>query len=104
MAATVLIRHHAQSSTPTKDIEDIKLIITAMLSLERHWKTTKTFLEQLRNDLEQHNIDIAIPRHRNMAPPNAARFTLDADDDGTELAQLRTGPLLIGVLSDQRKR
>ncbi|KAK3044347.1 hypothetical protein LTS18_001520, partial [Coniosporium uncinatum] len=63
-----------------------------------------TFLEQLRKDLEQFNIDIAIPRHRNIAPPNAARFSLDDDEDGTELSQLRTGPLLVGVLSDQRKR
>ncbi|KAK3076222.1 hypothetical protein LTS18_013586 [Coniosporium uncinatum] len=104
MAATVLIRHYARSETPTKDLEDIRLIVTAMLSLERHWKTTKTFLEQLRKDLEQYNIDIAIPQHRNTAPPNAARFSLDDDEDGTELSQLRTGPLLVGVLSDQRKR
>lgn len=94
MASTVLISQYEQSETPREDLEDLRLIMTALLSLQKHWKMTHSFIMQLNEDLKQHNIDISIPEQRG--------DEFQTNDDTAEMPQFKTGPLLVGVLQRNR--
>lgn len=58
-ASTVFTKPFKQSETRERDLQNLKLIMTAMRSLQRHWKMTEAFIIQLSDDLRRNNINIS---------------------------------------------